>query len=110
MATLNETIQELQSDNNAYQERANTLQNDLRHERENLVALRNAVSNAQPAPPPASFPVPDPERYDGNREKLPLFKSHLLMKLQGDNARFPTEQHKLRYTVGLLQGNAFVQI
>ena len=32
VATLNETIQELQSDNNAYQERADTLQNDLRHE------------------------------------------------------------------------------
>ena len=110
VATLNETIQELQSDNNAYQERANTLQNDLRHERENLVALRNAVANAQPTPPLASFPVPDPERYDGNREKLPLFKSHLLMKLQGDDARFPTEQHKLGYTVGLLQGNAFAQI
>ena len=61
-------------------------------------------------PLPASFPVPDPERYDGNREKLPLFKSHLLMKLQGDDARFPTKQHKLRYTVSLLQGNAFPQI
>ena len=32
------------------------------------------------------------------------------MKLQGDDARFPTKQHKLRYTVGLLQGNAFAQI
>ena len=32
------------------------------------------------------------------------------MKLQGNDARFPTEQHKLRYTVGLLQGNAFAQI
>ena len=62
VATLNETIQELQSDNNAYQERVNTLQDDLRHERENLVALRNAVANAQPAPLPASFPVPDPKR------------------------------------------------
>ena len=109
-ATMNENNQELQSDNNAYQERANTLQNDLRQERENLVAFRNAVANAQPAPPPASFPVPDPERYNGNREKLPLFKSHLLMKLQGDDAQFPTEQHKRRYTVGLLQGNAFAQI
>ena len=110
VATLNETIQELQSDNNAYQERIDALQNDLCHERENLVALCNAVDNAQPTPPPASFPVPDPERYDGNREKLPLFKSHLLMKLQGDDARFPTEQHKLRYTVGLPQGKAFAQI
>ena len=110
VATSKETIQELQSDKNAYQEHINALQDDLRHERENLVALRNAVANAQPAPPPASFPVPDPERYDGNREKLPLFKSHLLMKLQGDDARFPTEQHKLRYKVGLLQGNAFAQI
>ena len=79
VATLNETIEGLQSDNNTYQEPANTLQNDLRHQRENLVALRNALANAQPAPPPASFPVPDPEHYDGNREKLPLFKSHLLM-------------------------------
>ena len=32
------------------------------------------------------------------------------MKLQGDDARFPTQQHKLRYTVGLLQGNAFSQV
>ena len=110
VATLNETIQGLQSDNNAYQECANILQNDLCHERENLVSLCNAVANAQSAPPPASFPVPDPERYDGNHEKLPLFKSHLLMKLQRDDARFPTKQHKLRYTVGLLQGNAFAQI
>ena len=29
VATLNETIQELQSDNNAYQERSNALQDDL---------------------------------------------------------------------------------
>ena len=86
VATLNETIQGLQSGNNAYQERANTIQNDLRQQRENLVALRNAVANDQPAPLPASFPVPDPERYDRNREKLPLFKSHLLRKLQGDDA------------------------
>ena len=110
VATLNETIQELQSDNNAYQERIDALQNDPCHERENLVALHNAFANAQPAPPPASIPVPDPERYYGNRDKLLLFKSHLLMKLQGDDARLPTEQHKLRYTVGLLQGNAFAQI
>ena len=110
VATLNETVQKLQSDNTAYQERINALQGDLRHERENLVALRNAIANAQPAPPPASFPVPDPERYDGNHEKLPLFKSHLPMKFQGDDAQFPTEQHKLRYTVGLLEGNAFAQI
>ena len=107
---LEANVQDLQADNTSYQERINVLQSDLCHERENLVALRNAVANAQPAPPPSSFPVPDPERYDRNRKRLPLFKSHLLMKLQGDDARFPTEQHKLRYTVGLLQGNAFAQI
>ena len=110
VTTLNETIQELPSDYNAYQERINALQNNLPHERKNLVALHNDVANAQPAPPPASFPVPDPEYYDGNHEKLPLFKSHLLMKLQGDDVRFPIEQHKLRYNVGLLQGNASAQI
>ena len=32
------------------------------------------------------------------------------MKLQGNDARFPTKQHKLRYTVGLLQGHTFSQI
>ena len=107
---LEANVQDLRADNTAYQECINVLQNDLRHERENLVALCNAVANAQPAPPPSSFPVPDPERYGGNHEEIPLFKSHLLMKLQGDDTRFPTEQHKLRYTVGLLQGNAFAQI
>ena len=110
VATLNEKIQELQSDNNAFQERINALQDDLRHERENLFSLRNAVANAQPAPPPASFPVSDPEHYDGIHKKPPLLRSHLLMRLQGDDARFPTEPHKLRYTVGLLQGNEFAQI
>ena len=83
---LEANVQDLRADNTAYQECINVLQNDLRHERENLVALRNAVANAQPAPTPASFPVPDPEQYDGNHEKLPLLKSHLLMKLQRDDA------------------------
>ena len=32
------------------------------------------------------------------------------MKLQRDDARFPTKHYELRYTVGLLQGNAFAQI
>ena len=46
VATLNDTIQELQSDSNTYQERFNVLQDDLRHERENLVALHNTGANA----------------------------------------------------------------
>ena len=33
-----------------------------------------------------------------------------MVVIQGDDARFPTKQHKLRYTMGLLQGNAFAQI
>lgn len=83
---LEANVQDLQADSTTYQERINVLQNDLRHKRENLDALHNTVPNSHPAPLAASFPLSDPEHYDGNRERLPLFKSHLLMKLQQDNA------------------------
>ena len=54
--------------------------------------------------------VPDPERFGGNQDKLRTFCSHLLMKLQGDSHRFPSGQHQLRYTIGLLTDQAFTQI
>ena len=71
VAALTTVVEDLQADNHSYQEPITTLQNDLNHERENLVALRNTVANSQPALPPASFPVPNPERYDGNPENSP---------------------------------------
>ena len=74
VAILTTPVEDLLAENESYQERITTFQNDLNHEGENLVT------------PSSSFPVPDPERYDGNCKKLPLFRSHLLMKLQGDDA------------------------
>ena len=113
VATLNETIQGLQSDNNAYQKRANTLQNDLRHKRENLVALRNNVADTQPAPPPASFTVPNPERYNGNCEKLPISKKYTFYQVHQVHLRLllllrQTVKHETHWCLLRLLVHSFI--
>ena len=41
--------------------------------------------------------IADPDRFDGAREKLKVFKDQLMLKTSGNAARFPNTQHKLRY-------------
>ena len=81
---LEDLVRNLEAENNGYQQHITALTGELNHERETVTALR-ANQNAN-APGPQSFPVPDPERFDGTRHKLCPFRSHLLMKLQGDSA------------------------
>lgn len=49
--------------------------------------------------------MPEPEKYDGNRMQLPIWKGKLFLKLSEPGA-FPDTQSKLRYTMGLLTGKA----
>jgi hypothetical protein len=51
--------------------------------------------------------IPDPPKYDGNREGLRSFLTHLNLKLSGDKDLFPDEQKRLAYAVGRLEGKAF---
>ena len=51
------------------------------------------------APPQAStqiqaISIADPKTYNGNRDELRSFVSHLRIKLQGDANRFPNAQHQ----------------
>ena len=48
--------------------------------------------------------IADPDRFDGAREKLKVFKDQLMLKTSGNAARFPNTQHKLRYAYQFLTG------
>ena len=54
--------------------------------------------------------VPDPKRFNGTKDKLRSFISHLSRKLQINAARFPSDQHQLCYAIELLTGPAFAQV
>ena len=54
--------------------------------------------------------ISDPERFGGSRDTLHTFRSHLLMNLQGDSHKFPSNPHQLCYAIGLLTDQAFTQI
>ena len=97
-------------ESNAYQKRIDKLETELQHERENNVFIRNST-RPSPAPlAPQTMSVPDPERFGGSRDKFRTFRSQLLLKLQGNSHKFPSDQHQLRYTIGLLPDQAFTQI
>lgn len=53
--------------------------------------------------------MPDPEKFDGTRDKLRPFLTHLRLKLAEPNA-FPDVQSQLRYTVSRLEGIALEQV
>ena len=50
--------------------------------------------------------IADPDRFDGAREKLKVFKVQLMLKTYGNATRFPNTQHKLRYAYQFLTGTA----
>ena len=74
-------------------------------------AIMNRLArSAEPAAVPQSTSraekIADPDRFDGTREKLKVFKDQLMLKTSGNAARFPNTQHKLRYAYQFLTGKA----
>ena len=107
---LTRSLNDVVLESNAYQKCIDKLEAELQHERENNVFIRNSA-HPPPAPlVPQTMSIPDPERFRGTRDKLRTFRSHLLMKLQWDSHRFPSDQHRVRYTMRLLTDQAFTQI
>ena len=83
------------------------LQEELARE----TAQSGLIRSLLPAPSqPRARGIRDPENFSGNREKLHAFKSHLSMKLQGDEDQFPTLQKRLLYAISLLRDQAFNQL
>jgi hypothetical protein len=109
MADITRQLAEAVHEANCYQDQLATIREELNHERANSAALRSNATRTTSHPNP-TITVPDPERFDGTKDKLRSFVSHLNMKLQIDAARFPTDQHQLCYTMGLLTGQAFAQV
>jgi hypothetical protein len=88
---------------NAYQDSITTLQNELGHECANAEVLQTvaaavgAALKQQPHFQPAS--IPDPKKFNGSRDKLRSFVSHLCMKLAGNASHFPNPQYQLQYSI-----------
>jgi hypothetical protein len=73
-----------------------------------VVAAAGAVPRQQLHVQPVS--IPEPKKFNGSRDKLRSFISHIHMKLAGDTSRFPNPQHQFRYTFELLVRKAFMQV
>ena len=68
-----------------------------------------------PADPPADprprlQELPPPPKYNGDHTSLKAWKIPVNIKLTGDTAKFPDDNHKLAYVYGLLEGKAMDQI
>ena len=72
------------------------------------VIMNRLARSAEPAAVPQSTSrvenIADPDRFDGTREKLKVFKDQLRLKTSGYADRFPNTQHKLRYAYQFLTG------
>jgi hypothetical protein len=105
---ITQELQETKAENDAYQQKITATEQQLKHEQDTTAALRNAAANTPGGTP--SVTIPDPERFDGSRDKLRTFKAHLRLKLRGDAPRYPSPAHEINYTFGLLTGPAFTQV
>jgi hypothetical protein len=54
--------------------------------------------------------IPDPDRFNGDRDKLENFRLMMILKLKGNEDWYPTEQDRLRYIFSRLEGAAQQQV
>ena len=50
--------------------------------------------------------IPDPPKFRGNKDKFRTFYAQLILKLNGNTDRFPTDESKIAYAIALLEGTA----
>ena len=50
--------------------------------------------------------ISDPPKFSGKREDLESFKNMGNIKLTGNAEQFPSDQNRLAYVYGCLEGNA----
>jgi hypothetical protein len=92
-----------------------SLRNDLARERATIYGLNQALAMLSPTeqqvdPRPKPQDLPPPPKYNGDRARLKAWKNSVNIKLTGDAAKFPDENHKLAHVYGLLEGKAMDQI
>jgi Domain of unknown function (DUF4939) len=70
-----------------------------------IAQLKNALQtlNNQNQQPSRSAKVPDPEKFNGNREEFEYFALRIDMKMIGNPDHFPDEQSKIAYLINNLE-------
>ena len=85
------------------------LEEDLARERAtiaNLNRLMNRMEATAAAAPTHATKIPDPDKFNGDRETLPNF----LLQLRLKAPTLPDEQARLRYAISLLKDRALSQV
>lgn len=54
--------------------------------------------------------IPDPDRFDGDRDGVENFRLMMVLKLKGNDVWYPAEQDRLRYIFSRLEGAAQQQV
>ena len=73
---------------------------------QNLNRALAAITPSDPASRTKTQELPAPPKYNGDRARLKGWKNSVSIKLNGDAAKFPDEQHKMSYVYVLLARKA----
>jgi hypothetical protein len=99
------TYEDLVSEVTAYQARTTELERQLTEQRMISTRLAELGGSGNAHTKPAD--IPDPDTFDGTREKLRPFITKLRLKIAGNTNKFPDVQHQLRYAFSFLRGPAY---
>ena len=100
---------QLQGENNDLMAK-NTKANLLIANLQSQLTVATSTAQSLPGKRHLSEKLPDPELYDGDKQKLRSWIYSLNVKLIGNADRYPTESDKIRYLVGRLTGKALNQV
>ena len=92
---------------------ANDINIQLLAERRTVKTLNQAMtmmSNAPTATRQKPANIFDPPKFSGKREDLEAFNNMINVKLTGNAEQFPSDQYRLAYVYGRLEGNALTQV
>jgi len=99
------TYEDLVAEITAYQARTIELERQLTEQRMISARLAQLEGSGNAHTKPAD--IPDPDTFDGTREKLRPFITKLRLKIAGNTNKFPDIQHQLRYAFSFLRGPAY---
>lgn len=104
---IQERLREAQENVSIAEGVATELRIQLTQSRAIQAALTSATSSASGSSfEPASVRIPDPDKYDGNKDQLRNF----ILQIRLKTSSLLDDQAKLRYTISLLKGAALDQV
>ena len=111
---LNEQINELNEQLEIANGTANDINTQLLAERRTIQTLNQAMTlmaiYTNPALRQKPANISDPPKFSGKHEDLEAFKNMVNIKLTGNSEQFPSDQHRLAYVYGRLEGNTLAQV